>query len=114
MVNWYWLIVAFIAGSIFTTITDYWFDYENLLTNVLAALAIPFVWLALFPIKFWQNFVHPMTSERWNNILKKFADETGSKYYYLTKNVVLYHDTKTCVVQAKWFLVRIKDVSSYE
>lgn len=108
MIAWYWLIVAFIIGSVFTTITDYWFDYENMLTSILAALAIPFVWIALFPIQFWKNFFYPISFKRWN-VMKKFTEDKKSRYYRVTKNVVLWHDPNANIIQSKWFLLRIKE-----
>ena len=112
MIAWYWLIVAFVIGSVFTTITDYWFDYENILTAVLAAIAIPFVWIALFPIQFWKNVFHPVSQERVDKMSEEFVKDGTSRYYHVTNNIILWHDPDANRIQSKWFLVRIKGSDS--
>lgn len=109
MIAWYWLVVAFVIGSAVTTIIHYWFeDANNIVTELFAAIAFPFVWVAMFPIHFWMFFFRPITFEQWNLFQKLRKQDEKSKFHYITKNIVLMHDPNSKYIQDKWILVRIK------
>lgn len=101
--------MAFVIGSAVATIINYWYeDDDNILTELLAAIAFPFVWIAMFPIHFWMFFFRPITLEKWNLFQKISTHPEKSNCYYITKNIVLLHDPKSKYIQDKWILIRIK------
>lgn len=109
MIAWYWLVVAFVIGSAVTTIIHYWFeDANNIVTELFAAIAFPFVWVAWFLVIFWSGLFHPISQKRWNNFVKTITKYKKLVYYHITKSVVLIHDPIARRIQEKWFLVRIK------
>lgn len=103
MIAWYWLIVAFILGLVLATIARE--ATENILSTICAGLAIPFVYVAMFPITFWKNVVHPVSPLRFEQF-KKLNIE-GDKCFTIGKNLYLWHDKTTKHLYAKWFLIRV-------
>ena len=55
MIAWYWSVVAFILGIVFATVSWNAVERDNILSAICAWLAIPFVYVAMFPITFWKN-----------------------------------------------------------
>lgn len=104
MVAWYWLIAAFILGLVFATVMHYYFDYENTLTTILAGLAIPFAWIAMFPIVFFKN-LRGVEAERFDKLKEVSGD--AARYRHITKNIVLWHDPKAKQFFARRFLIRL-------
>ena len=105
MVAWYWLVVAFVGGLVFATITWNAVEWDNVVSAVLAGIAIPFVWVAMFPISFFRSYVKPISPERWAKFYQKRDDD---KYWKIGKNTYLWHDRKAKKMFNKFFLIRVK------
>ena len=105
MIAWYWLIVAFILGLVLATIVRE--ATENILSTICAGLAIPFVYVALFPITFWKNVVKPVSPTRWECFQK--LNSEGDRCFHIYKNLYLWHDKTTKHLFAKWFLIRVSE-----
>lgn len=43
MIHWAWLILAFVIGIVFATVTYEAFDYDTLLLKICCVITIPFV-----------------------------------------------------------------------
>jgi hypothetical protein len=106
MVAWHWLIIAFVGGLVFATITWNAVEWDNVVASVLAGIAIPFVWVAMFPIAFFRSYVNPISPERWTKYLKTWDDD---KYWKIGKNTYLWHDRKAKKMFNKFFLIRVKE-----
>ena len=105
MIAWYWLIVAFVLGMVLATITRE--VSENVLSTICAGLALPFVFVAMFPITFWKNVVKPVSASRFEKFKKLNAD--GDRCFTIGKNLYLWHDKTTKHLYAKWFLIRVRE-----
>lgn len=105
MITWYWLIVAFVLGLVLATIAREM--TENILSTICAGIALPFVYVAMFPITFWKNVVNPVSSLRWECFQKLNAE--GDRCFHIYKNLYLWHDKTTKHLFAKWFLIRVSD-----
>ena len=105
MVAWYWLIIAFVGGLVFATITWNAVEWDNVVSAVLAAIAIPFVYVGMFPVSFFRWFVKPISTERW---AKFVSDNPADKYWKIGKNTYLWHDPNAKKLFNKFFLIRIK------
>ena len=105
MIAWYWLIVAFILGLVLATIVRE--ATENILSTICAGLAIPFVYVALFPITFWKNVVKPVSPLRFEQFQKLNIE--GDRCFTIGKNLHLWHDKTTKHLYAKWFLIRVSE-----
>ena len=105
MVAWYWVIVAFVGGLVFATITWNAVEWDNVVSAVLAGIAIPFVWVGMFPVSFFRWYVKPVSPERWTQCLELWDD---NRYWKIGKNTYLWHDPKAKKLFNKFFLVRIK------
>lgn len=55
MVAWYWLIITFIGGLVFSTIAWNAVEWDNIVTTILAGIAIPFAYMIMFPINFFRK-----------------------------------------------------------
>lgn len=106
MVTWYWLVVAFVGGLVFTVITWDAFEWNEVVSAVLAGLVIPFIWVAMFPISFFRWFVKPISIERWTKFV---SDNSIDKYWKVGKNTYLWHDRKAKKLFNKFFLIRVKE-----
>jgi hypothetical protein len=106
MVAWYWLVVAFVGGLVFATITWNAVEWDNAVGAVLAGIAIPFVWVAMFPISFFRSYFKPISPERWAKYLKIWNDD--DKYWKVGKNTYLWHDPNAKKLFNKFFLIRVK------
>lgn len=108
MIHWPWLILAFVIGVVFATVTYEAFDYDTLLLEICCIITYPFVWIAMWFIKPLQNVVVAIPQDLWEEHLNnpKFMD--GLIVRYLFKNIWLCHDTKAKHIQARWFFVRVK------
>lgn len=104
MVAWYWLIVAFVGGLVFATITWNAVEWDNVITAVLAGIAIPFVYVGMFPVSFFRLFVKPISSEKW----AKRETLGNNKYWKIGKNTYLWHDPNADQLFHKFFLIRVK------
>ena len=104
MVAWYWLIIAFVGGLVFATITWNAVEWDNVVSAVLAGIAIPFVWVAMFPVSFFRWYVKPISTERWEQCLELWDD----KHWKIGKNTYLWHDRKAKKLFNKFFLIRVK------
>ena len=111
MIAWYWLIIAFIGGLVFATISWNAVEWDNILTTILAGMAFPFVYIAAFPIVFFRCYFKPITPEKWENYISLFGVD---KYRQIGKNVYLWHDVNTKKLYNKWFLIRVKSIDSKE
>lgn len=111
MIAWYWLIIAFIGGLVFATISWNTVEWDNVLTTILAGIAFPFVFVAMFPIVFFRCYFKPITPEKWENYISLFGVD---KYRQIGKNVYLWHDVNTKKLYNKWFLIRVKSIDSKE
>ena len=105
MVAWYWLIVAFVGGLVFATITWNAVEWDNVVSAVLAGIAIPFVWVGMFPVSFFRWYVKPISVERWSEFTAK---NPADKYWKISKNTYLWHDPNAKKLFNKFFLIRIK------
>lgn len=105
MVAWYWLIVAFVGGLVFTTISWNAVEWDNVITAILAGIAIPFVWVAMFPISFFGWFIKPLSLEKWAEYLETLGN---GKYWKIGKNTYLLHDPNAKKLFDKFFLIRVK------
>lgn len=105
MIAWYWLIIAFVGGLVFATITWNAVEWDNVISAVLAGIAIPFVWVAMFPISFFRSYVKPISTERWEKCLASWGSD---KYWKIGKNTYLWHDRKAKKLFNKFFLIRVK------
>lgn len=111
MVAWYWLIIAFVGGLVFATISWNAVEWDNVFTTILAGITIPFVYVAMFPIVFFRCYFKPITPERWKYYTSLFD---VNKCRQIGKNVYLWHDTNTKKLHNKWFLVRVKPIDNKE
>ena len=107
MIAWYWSVVAFILGIVFATVSWNAVEWDNILSAICAWLAIPFVYVAMFPITFWKNVVKPVSSLRWECFQKLNAE--GDRCFHIYKNLYLWHDKTTKHLFAKWFLIRVSE-----
>ena len=60
MVAWYWLIVAFIGGLVFATLAWNAVEWDNIVTTILAGIAIPFAYVVRFAVIFFRKFIKPI------------------------------------------------------
>ena len=60
MVAWYWLIVAFIGGLVFSTLAWNAVEWDNIVTTILAGIAIPFAYVARLAVNFFRKFIKPI------------------------------------------------------
>ena len=111
MVAWYWLIITFISGLVFATISWNAVEWDSVLATILAGMAIPFVYVAMFPIVFFRCYFNPITPERWENYASLFGVD---KCRQIGKTVYLWHDTKAKKLYDRWFLIRVKPIDSKE
>ena len=111
MVAWYWIIVAFIGGLVFATVSWNAVEWETALTNILAGIAIPFVYIGMFPVSFFRLFVKPLSVERWVEFTSK---NPADKYRKIGKNTYFWHDANTKKLFNKFFLVRVKPIDKKE
>lgn len=107
MIAWYWSVVAFILGIVFATISWNAVEWDNILSAICAWLAIPFVYVAMFPITFWKNVVKPVSPLRFEQFQK--LNSEGDRCFHIYKNLYLWHDKTTKHLFAKWFLVRVSE-----
>ena len=105
MFAWYWLIVAFVGGLVFATITWNAVEWDNVVSAVLAAIAIPFVYVGMFPASFFHRFVKPISMNSWDNLV---LNNPTDKYWQIGRNTYLWHDPDAKKLFHKFFLVRIK------
>lgn len=111
MIAWYWLIVAFIGGLVFATVSWNIVEWDNIITAILAGITIPFVYIARFPISFFHCFVKPISSERWAQCLESLGND---KYWKIGKNTYLWHDPNAKKMFDKFFLIRVKSIDKLE
>ena len=111
MVAWYWLIVAFIGGLVFATVSWNAVEWDNVLTAILAGIAIPFVYIGMFPVSFFRLFVKPLSVERW---IEFISHNPADKYRKIGKNTYLWHDANAKKLFNKFFLVRVKPIDKPE
>lgn len=111
MVAWYWLIVAFIGGLVFATVSWNAVEWDNVLTAILAGIAIPFVYVGMFPVSFFHLFVKPISVEKW---VEFTSNNPADKYRKIGKNTYLWHDANTKKLFNKFFLVRVKPIDKKE
>lgn len=111
MIAWYWLIVAFFVGIVFATFTNEWFDYDNLLTSILAGvtLVVTFIPMSIYAVFFKLTLVHPVTSERFEEVKKTCKEK--EKTYHLFGNLYAWCDPSARAIWSKFFLVRVKKTS---
>lgn len=107
MIAWYWSVVAFIGGIVFATISWNLVEWDNILSAVCAGIAIPFVYVAMFPITFLRNIVKPVTSQQFERFKKRNIKD--DRCFTIGKNLYLWHDKTTKRLYAKWFLIRVSD-----
>ena len=107
MIAWYWSVVAFIGGIIFATISWNAIEWDNILSSIFAWLAIPFVYVAKFPIVFLQNAIKPVSPLRFEQFQKLNIE--GNRCFTIGKNFHLWHDKTTKHLYAKWFLIRVSE-----
>lgn len=55
MVAWYWLIITFIGGLVFATLAWNAVEWDNIVTTILAGIAIPFAYVIMFSYKLFQK-----------------------------------------------------------
>ena len=81
MVAWYWLIVAFIGGLVFATVSWNASDWGNIVTETLAWIAIPFVYVVMVAINFSRKFIKPIdkSQEKCYNKDNKGVNKNGRK-----------------------------------
>ena len=108
MVAWYWLIIAFISGLVFTTVTWNPMEWDNILAVILAGIATPFIFVAMFPIAFFRNYFRPVSRTRWKNYTAQMGVDRCRQ---IGKNVYLWHDIHAKKLYNKWFWDRVKEVS---
>lgn len=111
MIAWYWLIVAFFVGIAFATFTDELFDYDNLLTSILAGitLAVTFIPVGIYIIFFKLTLIHPVTPECFEEVKKTCKEK--EKHYHLFGNLYAWRDPSAHAIWNKFFLVRVKKTS---
>lgn len=102
---WYWSIIAFVGGLVFATITWNAVDWNNVIATVLAAIAIPFVYVGMFPVVFFRGLFKPISAETWDNFT---STNSTNKYWKIGKNIYLWHDPNAKKLFNKFFLIRIK------
>lgn len=108
MIHWAWLILAFVIGIVFATITYEAFDYDTLLLKICCVITYPFVWIAMWFITPFKNVVYPVSQQKWTEYQNNKIFIDGMNRYHLFKNIWLCHDTKAKHIQARWFFVRVK------
>ena len=105
MISWYWMIIAFLLGIVFATVTWHTVEWDNLFSNVCAGLIIPFIYIAAFPIVFFRRLIHPITLRQWERF--QALNHENNKCRKVWRNIYLWHDTTTKNLYAKWFLIRV-------
>ena len=105
MVAWYWLIVAFVGGLVFATVSWNAVEWDNVMTAALSWIAIPFVYVGMFPVSFFRLFVKPLSSEKWTKFV---SDYSADRYWKIGKNTYLWHDPNAKQLFHKFFLIRVK------
>ena len=109
MVAWYWLIITFISGLVFATISWNAVEWDNVLIDIFEGIAFPFVYVAAFPIVFFRCYFKPITPEIW----EKYTSSIGvNECRQISKNVYLWHDVHTKKLYNKWFLIRVKPIDT--
>lgn len=107
MIAWYWLVVAFIGGIVFATVSWNAVEWDNIFSAICAGICIPFVYVAMFPITFWKNVVKPVSPLRFEQFQKLNIE--GDRCFTIGKNLHLWHDKTTKHLYAKWFLIRVSE-----
>lgn len=105
MVAWYWLIIAFVGGLIFATITWNAVEWDNVVSAVLAGIAIPFVYVGMFPVSFFRWYFKPISPNKWAKCLETLDND---KYLKIGKSTYLWHDPNAKKLFNKLFLIRVK------
>lgn len=108
MIHWAWLILAFAIGITFAVFTYELVDYNTIFTEIICGIAYPFVWIAMWFIKPFQNIIYPVTQNRWIALKNNKAFMKNLTHYHLFKNIWLCHDSEAKHIQARWFFVRVK------
>lgn len=104
MVAWYWLIIIFFGGIVFTTFTDKWFDFENLLTNI--TYVVVFIPLSFYAMFLQLTVVHPPTQAQFDMVKQVYKD--NRKIKHLCRNLYLWKDPQASQIWSKIFLVRVR------
>ena len=107
MIAWYWSVVAFIGGIVFATISWNLVEWDNILSTICAGVALPFVYVAMFPIVFWKRVIKPVSPQQFERFQKRNLD--GNRCFTISKNLYLWHDKTTKYLYAKWFLIRVSE-----
>lgn len=83
------------------------YDIEDIVTGIACGIAIPFVWVAMWPYVFFRSVVKPIPRRRFEE-WRAGLRET-SKTYHLFRNIYLHHDKETDRMFAHWFFIRVKE-----
>lgn len=82
-------------------------DMAWMVTELACWVALPFVWLACWPMAFFKNVVEPVPRKRFDQCAKEWADTMIIRHLF--KNIYLHHDKAASKAFKHWFLVRVKD-----
>lgn len=109
MITWYWLIVAFCVGIIFSTFANGLFDWDNTLAAILAwiILAVMFIPRWIYYAFFELTIFHPILKSQFEKVTSVYT--TNRTVKHLFGNLYSWHDLKAKSILHRWFLVRVKE-----
>lgn len=107
MVAWYWLVIAFLLGSLFTASACEHFEefWSSVIAGIL--LVVMFIPYSIYAI-FFRNTINPIRRERFENLVNKWKKE-NSKVFHVCGNLYFWIDPKAKKVYNKIFFVRVID-----
>lgn len=99
-------LACYLAVSVFACICDKTDqDMAWLMIQPLCLVAIPFVWLACWPIWFFKN-LSGVKKERFEWCKKEWPD---MKSHHICGPIYLMHDPNASKIFKHWFLVRVTE-----
>lgn len=112
MVAWYWVVVAFVAGLVFTAFSyEWWGEYfvENIATKFIAlvALIVLFIPLTIYNIFFKLTVHRPVRPDQWEKYLREM-DKTDRQKRIGNSNFYVCRDADATHIYNKVFFVRVK------
>lgn len=110
MIPWYWVLVAFLLGNAFATLTYELFDWENIWVNIVSTLALIVLYIPMSIYKiFFHNVIHPISKIRHEEMVETWVKNDTSKNYHLFKNIYFWIDPDAKRIHNKIFFIRVKE-----
>lgn len=101
MVAWYWLIVSAVGGIVFTKFCDEYFDWDNVLTEIISWIALVVLYIPLFIYHvFFKLTIKPVSADR----LEEFHLVPFKRW----GNLALFVDKKAHSLWNKVFFLRFE------